>query len=150
MDAKPDAASLAAAPAKSKPYKITIGQGLYLLVNPNGSKLWRFKYRFAGQEKGLAMGSFPAISLEQAIQARDEARAMVKDGTDPGALRKAERAERQTQRARAKAFRLVMTLDNALTIETPNQILRLTPEQTAAVRAFLLAADPESNGHAPD
>ncbi len=150
MDAKPDSVSLAAAPAKSKPYKITIGQGLALLVNPNGAKLWRFRYRFGGVAKSLSMGAIPAVSLEQAIQARDEARTMVKNGTDPSAVRKAERAERQTQRARAKAFRLVLTLDNALTIETPQQILRLTPKQTAAVRAFLLAADPESNGHAPD
>ncbi|SER29620.1 hypothetical protein SAMN04244573_03317 [Azotobacter beijerinckii] len=90
------------------------------------------------------------MSLEQAIQARDEARTMVTAGNDPSEVRKTERAARQAQRARAKAFRLVLTLDNALTIETPNQILRLTPEQTAAVRAFLLAADPESNGYAPD
>ncbi len=82
------------------------------------------------------------MSLEQAIQARDEARTMVTAGNDPSEVRKTERAARQAQRARAKAFRLVLTLDNALTIETPNQILRLTPEQTAAVRAFLLAADP--------
>lgn len=105
MDTKTDAASLAAAPAKSRPYKITIGQGLYLLVNPNGSKLWRLKYYFGRQEKGLALGAFPAISLEQACHARDEARAMVKGGTDPSEVRKAERAEHQPQRARAKAFR---------------------------------------------
>lgn len=150
MKAIPDTATIAALQPKNSPYKVWLGSGLFLEVMPNGSKLWRFKYRFAGKENRLSMGAFPSVSLEQAIQARDEARTMVKNGTDPSAVRKAERAERQTPRARAKAFRLVLTLDNALTIETPQQILRLTPKQTAAVRAFLLAADPESNGHAPD
>lgn len=150
MSTTPDSAALVALRPKDRPYKVGVGAGLYLEIKPNGSKLWRLKYRFAGKENKLSLGAFPSVSLEQASQARDEARAMLKAGTDPSAARKAERAERQTQRARAKAFRLVLTLDNALTIETPNQLLRLTPEQTAAVRAFLLAADPESNGHAPD
>ncbi|MFC0708520.1 Arm DNA-binding domain-containing protein [Azorhizophilus paspali] len=150
MSTTPDAASLAAAPAKSKPYKITIGQGLALLVNPSGSKQWRFRYRFGGVAKSLSMGPFPAVPLEQAIQARDEARAMLKAGTDPSAARKAGREANMPQRQRANTFRLVLSQENALTIETPRQVLRLTPEQTAAVRAFLLAADPESNGHAPD
>ncbi|WP_432653576.1 Arm DNA-binding domain-containing protein [Pseudomonas aeruginosa] len=102
-----------------------------------------------GKENKLSLGAFPSVTLEQACRARDDARALIKAGVDPSAKRKAERAERITQRARANAFRLVMALDGALTIETPRQMLRLTPEQTAAVRAFL-AATPEGSNHAAD
>ncbi|MNR55678.1 hypothetical protein D3C85_1760970 [compost metagenome] len=75
---------------------------------------------------------------------------MLKAGTDPAAVRKAERIEHAPRRQPADAFRLALTHDNALTITTPSLTMRLTPEQTAAVRAFLLAAEPESTAHAPD
>ncbi|MEG4676011.1 Arm DNA-binding domain-containing protein, partial [Enterobacter cloacae] len=41
---------------KDKPYKLADGGGLYLLVNPNGARYWRLKYRVAGKEKLLALG----------------------------------------------------------------------------------------------
>ena len=44
---------------KAKPFKLADGGGLYLLVQPSGSKWWRYKYRFAGKEKLLALGSYP-------------------------------------------------------------------------------------------
>ncbi len=47
--------------AKDKPYKVFDARGLYLQVRPNGSKYWRFKYRFAGKEKLLAFGTYPDI-----------------------------------------------------------------------------------------
>jgi hypothetical protein len=51
------------APPAEKPYKKTDGGGLYLLVNPNGSKWWRFDYRFAGKRKTLSMGTYPDTGL---------------------------------------------------------------------------------------
>lgn len=63
---------------KDSPYKLTDGQGLYLEVTPNGSKLWRLKYRFDGKEKRLALGAYPAVPLQQARQRRTEARKQVK------------------------------------------------------------------------
>lgn len=150
MEAKPDAAALSALPPKPKPYKTGISQGLYLLTTPTGSKLWRLKFYFQRQERTLALGAFPAISLEQAQEAASHARQQLTEGIDPCAVRKAERAARPRAGAGANAFRLVMSTGQALTIETPRQTLRLTPEQTAAVRAFLLAADTESNSHAAD
>lgn len=55
---------------KSKPYKVSDGKGLYLIVNPNGSKWWRFSYRFgegAGRkQKTLSMGVFPDVGLVEA------------------------------------------------------------------------------------
>ena len=46
---------------RSKDYKLADGEGLYLLVHPNGSKLWRFKYRFDGKEKLLSFGAYPDV-----------------------------------------------------------------------------------------
>ena len=59
---------------KEKPYKMVDEKVLYLLVNPNSSKLWKFKYRFSGVEKKLSFGAFPDVSLAAAREARDEAR----------------------------------------------------------------------------
>lgn len=59
---------------KEKPYKMAEEKGLYLLVNSNGSKLWKFKYRFSGVEKKLSFGAFPDVSLSAARDARNEAR----------------------------------------------------------------------------
>jgi integrase len=65
-------------------------KGLYLELSPAGGKWWRFKYRFAGKEKLLSMGVFPEVSLADARKRRDKARALLDDGVDPGAERKAE------------------------------------------------------------
>jgi integrase len=74
-----------------KPFKLSDAKGLFLLVNPIGSKLWRFKYRMAGKERLLALGSYPEVSLKKARSERDDAREMVHDGRDPSAERKAEK-----------------------------------------------------------
>lgn len=62
---------------KEKPYKLADSGGLYLLVKPNGSKLWRFKYRFMRTEKLLAIGAFPLISLKDARETRDNAKRLL-------------------------------------------------------------------------
>lgn len=66
-----------------KPYKVTDDRGLFLLVHPNGSKYWRFKYRFANREKLLSFGVYPEVSLAEARARRDEARKLIMQGTDP-------------------------------------------------------------------
>jgi len=85
-------AKLRALKPASKPYRITDGQGLYCEVSAAGNRLWRLKYRFAGKEKRLAFGQWPEVSLKDARTRRDEARALLAAGADPGAARKAERA----------------------------------------------------------
>ncbi len=80
------------AKGKDKPYKLTDGQGLFLLVNPSGSKLWRFKYRFGGKEKLISLGTFPEISLAEARERRDAARKQVANDMNPVEIRKAEKA----------------------------------------------------------
>jgi len=61
---------------------------LYLEVTPQGAKLWRWKYRYVGKEKRLALGSYPAVSLAKARSDRDTARLLLKRGTDPAQERK--------------------------------------------------------------
>jgi integrase len=78
-----------------KPYKLFDGGGLHLLVTPSGGRLWRWKYRFEGTEKQLALGRYPALVLAEARERRDAARKLLANGLDPMAGRKAEKtAER--------------------------------------------------------
>ena len=86
---------------KEKPYKLADGQGLYLEVMPNGSKLWRLKYSYAGKEKRLAFGAYPTVPLQLARRRRDEARQQLAEGIDPGELKK---AEKQAQKVEALTF----------------------------------------------
>lgn len=78
---------------KGKPYKVTDSQGLYLLVNPQGSKLWRLKYRINGVERKLALGAYPDIKLAEARAARDTARKQVGQAVDPNAAKRQARIE---------------------------------------------------------
>ena len=71
------------AKSRAKPYKITDGEGLYLLVAPSGSKYWRFKYRIGGKEKLLALGVYPEVSLSDARERRIQARKASAAGRDP-------------------------------------------------------------------
>lgn len=89
-----DIACKNAAP-REKPWKLADSRGLFLLVMPKGGKLWRFKYRFAGKERQLAIGSYPEVKLGSARDARDRARALLREGIDPS-------AEKQRRKAVAK------------------------------------------------
>jgi integrase len=72
------------------PYKLSDEKGLFLLVNKNGSKYWRFKYRFAGKEKALALGIYPDVSLAEAREKRDNARKLLSQDPplDPSEIKK--------------------------------------------------------------
>jgi hypothetical protein len=74
-----------------KPFKLSDGGGLHLMVTPSGGKLWRWKYRFEGAEKLMALGRYPEISLAEAHENRDAARKRLANGIDPMAERKAEK-----------------------------------------------------------
>lgn len=75
-----------------KPRKVSDSGGLYLLVHPNGSLYWRFKYRINGREKTLAIGVYPDVTLAVARASRDEARKLVASGGDPSAAKRAAKA----------------------------------------------------------
>ncbi len=78
-------------------YKLFDERGLFLLVNPSGSKLWRFKYRHARREKLLSLGSFPDVSLAQARKLGAEARGQLTAGIDPAAARQAEKFKHEAE-----------------------------------------------------
>lgn len=73
---------------REKPFRLAAGGGLYLEVMPSGAKYWRWKYRFAGKEKRLALGVFPEVPLAEATDLRDKARAALREGRDPAAERR--------------------------------------------------------------
>jgi hypothetical protein len=77
--------------ATSKPRKLSDCGGLYILVQPSGSKLWRLAYRFAGKQKTLAIGVYPIVSLEEARRQRDEAKKLLARSIDPSVQRRADR-----------------------------------------------------------
>lgn len=72
-----------AAKPRDRDYKLSDARGLYLLVRPNGSKLWRFKYRYLNVEKKLSLGAFPDVTLKAARRQCDLARHKLADGIDP-------------------------------------------------------------------
>jgi integrase len=74
---------------QAKPYKLTDGEGMFLLVHPNGGKYWRFKYRFGGRERVLALGTYPGVDIAEARERRAQARKELRDGNDPGVIKKA-------------------------------------------------------------
>ena len=74
-----------------KPRKVSDFEGLFLLVTPSGSRLWRMAYRFAGKQKVLALGAYPDLSLRDARKARDDARDLLAKGEDPANTRRLEK-----------------------------------------------------------
>lgn len=90
---------------KEKAYKLADGAGLFLLVNPKGAKYWRYKYRYAGKEKMLALGVYPEVSLKLAREKHQDARQRLSKGIDPSELRKVEKLTRHI--ATADSFEAV-------------------------------------------
>jgi len=68
---------------KEKPYKLGDSVGLYVIVRPNGSKLWRYKYRLGGKANSRGLGKYPDVSLKEARRRRDECRQDVASGLNP-------------------------------------------------------------------
>src|SRR5690349_4787217 len=74
-----------------KDFKTSDAGGLYLLVTKNGSKLWRYAYRFDGKQKLLAIGQYPVVTLADARMKRDAAKKLLASGVDPSEDRKMQR-----------------------------------------------------------
>jgi integrase len=87
-----DVAIRAAKPAATV-QKLSDGGGLQLWLMPNGAKLWRLAYRFAGKQKKLAIGPYPAIGLSEARAKRQEAKAHLIAGRDPSIQKQADKAQ---------------------------------------------------------
>ena len=115
--------------------KLSDGQGLQLWITPDGAKRWRLAYRFAGRQKALALGVYPATSLKDAREGREAARKLLASGRDPSAVRKLTRATEAAaaaitfdliaaellakKRAEAKADRTLTKIDWLLGFASP-------------------------------
>lgn len=77
--------------ARDRPYKATDDRGLYLEVSANGTKLWRYRYRYLGKDKRIALGCYPDVGLAEARRKRDDVKSQLYEGVDPGAKRKREK-----------------------------------------------------------
>ncbi|MFD0849639.1 tyrosine-type recombinase/integrase [Sphingosinicella sp.] len=97
--------AIKAAKGRDKPFKLTDGDGLYLLVLPSGGRYWRMNYRYLGKQKTLALGVWPGTGLAEARERRDAARKVLADGNDPGEHIKLERIAASV--AAANSFKAV-------------------------------------------
>lgn len=86
-----------AAKPEDKAYTLTDSDGLFLYIHPNGSKYWRFRFRFGGKQHLMAFGVYPEISLADARERRDAARKQVALGIDPRELKKELKEEQQKE-----------------------------------------------------
>ncbi|HCI5670352.1 TPA: tyrosine-type recombinase/integrase, partial [Klebsiella pneumoniae] len=82
---------------EAKAYTLGDGQGLSLLIEPNGSKSWRFRYRYAGKPKMISLGVYPTITLADARSRRDDARKLVAEGKNPSEVRKEQKIALKTE-----------------------------------------------------
>ena len=96
---------------RAKPYKLSDGGGLHVLVQPTSSKLWRLAYRFAGKQKTLALGVYPTVSLEGARRCRDEAKKLLARRVDPSAQRKADKHAGKQDAFRSVAEEVISKLE---------------------------------------
>ena len=90
---------------KDKPYKQPAGNGLHIMVKPDGSKFWVFRYRFEGKENSLSMGRYPQTSLAKAQQIVIAAQTLIADGANPSHQRKAEKTSNKSKTA--NSFELI-------------------------------------------
>jgi len=90
---------------RERAYKLSDSEGLFLLVQPNGTKLWRMKYRHSSKEKLLSFGAYPAVGISAAREKRAEAKALLIQGQDPMQSKgQSQREELETFEAVAKRW----------------------------------------------
>lgn len=82
---------------KAKPYKLSDGQGLWLLVTAAGAKHWRWRYAWQRSETMLSLGTYPAVSIVEARRARDDAKALLRSGVNPSTARRVNKLTNQHQ-----------------------------------------------------
>ena len=92
----------------AKPLKLADGGGMYLLLNPDGSRYWRLDYRFDGKRKTLALGVYPEVTLGEARKRRSAAKALLAEGRDPAAVRKADKAGKPLPGGDEQAYALAL------------------------------------------
>jgi hypothetical protein len=123
---------------KEKQFTLFDGGGLHLLVTPSGGKLWRFKYRFHGKEKKLALGIYPETSLWDARSNRDAAKEILLRGFDPSEIKKQEKARKKTDRLEDERIPSVRAaFDGKIEIWKGNSIMRLSLDEARFIGNML-------------
>ena len=117
--------------ALKEPGKYFDGGGLYMDITKAGGAYWRLKYRHGGKEKLLALGVYPAVGLRDARDKATDAKRLLQDGQDPGALRKAEKVR--------GALESVNTLEAVTHAWLAHQTDRWEAQTEGAIRASLVA-----------
>ncbi|WP_210547289.1 integrase arm-type DNA-binding domain-containing protein [Rhodoferax sp. PAMC 29310] len=113
----------------TEPGKHSDGFGLYLELTKAGGRYWRMKYRYGGKEKRLAFGVYPGVSLKDARELATKARQSLKDGSDPGELRRVDKAK--------TAFETVNTFEAVARDWMKHQAARWDTETAGRIRATL-------------
>jgi len=125
---------------QEKAQKLNDEKGLFLLISPAGGKWWRFRYRFAGQQNSLALGTYPSVSLEGARQLRDAARTLLADGKDPSQARREEKGRERAALLATKAnsrFRISVAPDGQTEIWKGSAMVSLSADETRSLHAML-------------
>jgi hypothetical protein len=131
---------------RDRPYKISDGHGLYLLVEPTGKKRWRLGFRLRGRKKTLAFGIYPDLSLADARQQCIDANRLIRDGIDPVEWKRQQRRQAQAATPTMRKFHLSMNDQGGMVIENRSHRMALSAQQVAALRAFLIATGDEIQG----
>ncbi|MGH8112192.1 MAG: tyrosine-type recombinase/integrase, partial [Rhodanobacteraceae bacterium] len=100
-------------------YRIADAGGLCIEVRPTGAKLWRYRYRYTGNARMLALGDYPSVSLLDARNKRNEARAVLKTGVDPSVNAKAKRVALSERAANTFAALAIEWLEQNAHTVTP-------------------------------
>jgi integrase len=126
---------------RAKPFKLSDGGGLFLLVQPSGSKWWRYKYRFGGKEKLLALGSYPVVNLKEARERHFQARKALDAGNDPSQVRR--------EAKRIAAIKYENTFELMAREWHQNRIAKWTPDHAARILRRMEADIFPKLGHRP-
>ena len=136
--------------SRQKQYKIFDGQGLFVLIHPNGSKYFRYRYKLEGKEKVMALGVYPATTLKQAREKRLEAQSLVKEGLDPVRFRLELRAKRE-QEEKEQLFKTQNTFENVSKDWLARETKRITHKHAKDARRSLeLHVYPKIGNHLID
>ena len=107
--------------------KLSDGGGLFIQIEPTGGKLWRYKYRFEGKQKLLALGKYPDVPLQEARKRHQETRELLAQGIDPAAAKRAQKAagdERQANSFEVIAREWFETWKTNMAAGTIKRVLR--------------------------
>ena len=123
-----------------KRFKLFDSRGLFLLIDPAGGKWWRFRYRFGGKDKSMAMGIYPDVTLKQARVLREEARQLIENEIDPAAVRREQKAREKADRLAAEgsaSVKVSVSVEGAVEVWKGSGVVRLTRHQASVVRDLL-------------